>query len=452
MDVAQGIHLHLLLVYDQFPANMRLQLLCCFLACMLWLLIPAWGRPSDGFVRVQKGQFIKNGEPFYFVGANYWYGGVMSLNEAGRSRLIAELDFLKGNGVNNLRILAAAEGKGPINGMRRVEPPFQEAQGKFDESFMVGLDFLLSEMGKREMTAVLYLTNNWDWSGGFLQYLNWNGLLADSVMQRKLTWDENRDIVSRFYSCTPCMNALKAQVEKVVGRVNTITGIAYKEDPTIMSWELANEPRPMRPRAIDAYKQWVKVTAAWIKSIDSRHLVTIGSEGEMGSETMEVFKDVHALAFIDYATIHIWPKNWGWFSDTSIAKGMAVIIQNSDQYIKKHADAMQVLGKPLVVEEFGLPRDGHSFSRQASTVFRERYYASVFAHLKHSAQTGGVIAGCNFWAVGGMGRPAAGRVFWQPGDDLIGDPPQEEQGLNAVFDTDATTWNLIRTTSMALRR
>jgi mannan endo-1,4-beta-mannosidase len=419
---------------------------------MMLLLMPALGWSSDGFVSVQKGQFIRNGKPFYFIGANYWYGGVASLNEAGRRRIISELDFLKKSGVNNLRILAAAEGKGPINGMRRVEPPYQEPQGVFDESVMIGLDFLLSEMGKREMTAVLFLTNNWDWSGGFLQYLNWNGFLADSVMQRKLTWDENRDVVSRFYTCSPCMDALNEQVKKLVGRVNTITGKAYQDDPTIMSWELANEPRPMRPNAIDAYRYWVKGTAALIKSIDPRHLITIGSEGEMGSETMEVFKDVHALPTIDYATIHIWPKNWGWFSDTSIAKGMEQIIQNSDRYIKKHADAMQVLGKPLVIEEFGLPRDGHSFSRQASTALRDRYYESVFAHLKHSAQAGGIIAGCNFWAVGGEGRALAGRVFWQPGDDLMGDPPQEEQGLNAVFDTDESTWNLIRSLSSALRK
>lgn len=444
--------MHLLLIYDQSLANMRLQFLCCFFACMMLLLMPALGSSSVGFVSVQKGQFIRNGKPFYFIGANYWYGGVASLNEAGRRRIVSELDFLKKSGVNNLRILAAGEGKGPINGMRRVEPPYQEPQGVFDESVMIGLDFLLSEMGKREMTAVLFLTNNWDWSGGFLQYLNWNGLLADSVMQRKLTWDENRDVVSRFYTCSPCMDALNEQVKKLVGRVNTITGKAYQEDPTIMSWELANEPRPMRPNAIDAYRYWVKRTAALIKSIDPRHLVTIGSEGEMGSETIEVFKDVHALPTIDYATIHIWPKNWGWFSDTSIAKGMEQIIQNSDRYIKKHADAMQVLGKPLVIEEFGLPRDGHSFSRQASTALRDRYYSSVFAHVKHSAQTGGIIAGCNFWAVGGEGRAAAGRVFWQPGDDLIGDPPQEEQGLNAVFDTDESTWKLIRSLSLSLRK
>jgi mannan endo-1,4-beta-mannosidase len=418
---------------------------------MLMALGPVLGRPIPGIISVQQGQMIRHGKPYYFVGANYWYGGVASLTEAGRRRVVAELDFLQQNGVTNLRIMAAAEGKGPINGMRRVEPAYQHPQSVFDDSILTGLDFVLSEMKKRDMTAVLFLTNNWDWSGGFLQYLNWNGLLPDSVMQRKLSWNENRDVVSRFYTCMPCMDALRQQIKNLVNRVNTITGVAYKEDPVIMSWELANEPRPMRPSAIQAYVQWAEATAALIKEMDANHLVTTGSEGEMGSETMEVFRKVHALPQIDYATIHIWPKNWGWFSDTAIALSLPKIVMHSDDYILKHIAIAQALKKPLVIEEFGLPRNGHSFSPEASTSLRDTYYAAVFAHLRTAARQGGLVAGCNFWAVGGQGRPVAGRVFWHPGDDLLGDPPQEEQGLNAVFDTDKSTWELIRSTVAAIK-
>jgi mannan endo-1,4-beta-mannosidase len=53
------------------------------------------------------------------------------------------------------------------------------------------------------------------------------------------------------------------------------------------------------------------------------------------------------------------------------------------------------------------------------------------------------LAGCNFWAFGGEGRPVRGQAMWKVGDTWIGDPPMEEQGLNAVFDSDEAMWKLV---------
>ncbi|MEO7048269.1 MAG: cellulase family glycosylhydrolase, partial [Ferruginibacter sp.] len=361
----------------------------------------------------------------------------------GKMRLKEELDFLDKHGVNNLRVMTVAEGEGNINGVGRVQPAFQPQKGIYKNELLIGLDYLLSEMGKRKMKAVLYLSNTWEWTGGFLQYLNWNGLIPDSILRRKLTWDEQRDYTSKFYSCKECIEEERTVVKKIVSRTNSITHKKYSDDPTIMSWELANEPRPMRPTAIDDYKKWIASNAALIKSLDKNHLVTTGAEGDIGTENMETYSAIHQLKNIDYATIHIWPKNWSWFKDTSMAKNMNTILTNTTDFIKRHVAVMQKLNKPLVIEEFGLPRDEQSFYVNTTTNSRDQFYTKIFSEFLESAHTNRIINGVNFWGFGGMGRPSHKQLLWMKGEDMLGDPPMEEQGLNTVFDTDKSTWNII---------
>lgn len=412
---------------------------CFFASLLLTVQLNAQSR----FVSVKNSQFILQGKPYYYIGANCWYGGMLTIEKSGKDRMVKELDFLKKNGVTNLRILAGAEGEGQINGSLRVEPPLQTAPGVFKVERLEGLDFLLSEMDKRNMKAVIFLSNNWEWSGGFLQYLNWNGLIEESVLRKKMEWEDMRDIISRFYGCDNCITQYHNQVKLIVGRVNTITKKPYTQDAAIMAWEIANEPRPMRPSAIQGYKDFLKSTAALIKTIDPKHLVTIGSEGDIGSESPEVFLAVHEDPNVDYVTMHIWPKNWQWFKDTSIGKDFSNVIANTKAYIDKHVAYMQKMKKPLVIEEFGMPRDRHSFLLSAPTTYRDKYYGFIFENLLASYKTNGVIGGANFWAFSGSGRPSYKQHLWKTGEDMLGDPPFEEQGLNSVFDADKTTWNLI---------
>jgi len=61
------------------------------------------------YVSVKDQTFQLNGKPYYFIGANYWYGSLLGLEKdkkRGVERLRKELDFLKRNGVTNLRLMA----------------------------------------------------------------------------------------------------------------------------------------------------------------------------------------------------------------------------------------------------------------------------------------------------------------------------------------------------------
>jgi mannan endo-1,4-beta-mannosidase len=421
-------------------------LLFAFIALSFAPVTAQW----PGFVSVKGHQLYLNKKPYYFVGANYWYGSLLGLEKdkkRGLERLRRELDFLQANGITNLRLMAGTEGSGLLNGVTRVGPPLQPEQGKFDEHVLDGLDLVLAEMSKRKMTAVIFLSNNWEWSGGFQQYLIWNRVISKEWLTKKPTWDELRDNVAKFYSCTPCKEGYAAQARLVIGRTNAITKKKYSDDPAIMAWEIANEPRPMRPTANYAYKQWIAETAALIKSLDKNHLVTTGHEGWIGTESNSIYKQVHEDPNIDYLTIHIWPKNWGWFRPEKMAEDMSNIEERTRAYIAQHIADAAMLNKPLVIEEFGLPRDGQSFDPAMTTAFRDRYYRYILSYIKTAPH----VAGANFWAFGGAARPIQGQLFWKTHDEYMGDPPMEEQGLNTVFDQDKSTINILRKAAAAIR-
>ncbi|MEO6038314.1 MAG: beta-mannosidase, partial [Saprospiraceae bacterium] len=286
-------------------------------------------------------------------------GALLGSKDVGgdRRRLRRELKQLQKMGVTNLRILVGAEG--PDDQPHRVTPALQTASGQYNETLFDGLDYLLRQMKKRDLKAVLFLTNSWEWSGGFAQYLNWNGYGPIPYPQEN-TWPTFMQYLGQYYVCPPCQEQFFQHVRTVLGRTNRYTGVRYAADPTIMSWEIANEPRAFSTHNLPAMQLWLEATAMLIKSIDPNHLVTTGSEGAWGCEnSLDWFERMHALPGIDYMTVHIWPKNWSWIDAQDIPGTLDTAIARTNAYLDLHLAVAQRLQKPLVLEEFGRPRDGH---------------------------------------------------------------------------------------------
>jgi mannan endo-1,4-beta-mannosidase len=409
---------------------------------MLLMLVLAGCRSSQeyDYVTVDNGIFRLAGEPYYFIGANYWFGAILGTEGlyGNRSRLLHELDQMNSVGITNLRVMVGPEG--PDNEPFRVTPALQAAPGEYSDEMLDGLDFLLAEMGKRKMHAILFLNNAWDWSGGFSQYLSWNGYgPVPNPNVPPNTWPQFMSFSGRFNSCEPCISQFEDFIRFIVGRTNRYTGIKYSDDPAIMTWEIANEPRAFSDENIPAFEAMISRIAALLQELDENHLVTTGTEGRHGCEQkMELFERIHANSDIDYLVMHIWPKNWGWLDIKDISGSLATSVEKTNQYINDHLEVAVRLKKPVVLEEFGLPRDFHGFSPREPATARDAYYSNAFGQVLDNAGRLGPLAGCNIWAYAGEGRAAEGRIHWLPGDDYLGDPPQEEQGLNSVFDTDSS--------------
>lgn len=396
-------------------------------------------KSGNTFVTITKeGQFFKNGKPYYYIGTNFWYGAILASEGEGgnRKRLIQELDSLSAAGIENLRILVGADG---VNGIKsKVEPTLQTAPGIYNDTILAGLDYLLAEMGKRNMSAVLFLNNSWEWSGGYSQYLEWAGH-GKAPIPAIDGWNTFSEYVKQYPKCDSCKTLFAKHVEFIVTRTNRYTNKRYIDDPAIMSWQIGNEPRAFAEENKVAFALWISDVARQLKRLDPNHLVSVGSEGYQGCEgDIQLWELIHSYNDIDYTTIHIWPYNWGWAKKDDLHETLGYSKEQTGIYIQKHLDISARYKKPMVIEEFGYPRDNFQFDTGTPVNDRNEYYSYVFNLVKENYLKKGILAGANFWAWGGFAKQNKDHVFWEKGDDYMGDPAQEEQGLYSVFHSDNT--------------
>ena len=421
-----------------------------------------------GFVTVQDGEFVRDGDTLAFVGTNFWYGPIIASEGRGgnRERLHKELDALKETGVTNLRILVGSDG--PEGVAYKVEPVLQREPGVYNDTLLRGLDYLLAQMAQRDMHAVLYFNNSWEWSGGYGQYLEWAGD-GKALLPSVDGYENYVDHVSRFVKNEKAKELYYDHVRNIVTRTNTVTGKPYKDDPVIFSWQIGNKPRAFARDSVTkaAFADWMCSSATLIKSLDPNHMVSTGSEGLYGCEVdMELFEKIHAHKDIDYLNVHIWPLVWRWVTKDTFADSVWVANSQTEKNLTAHFPVAERLGKPIVLEEFGYPRDGNrdfegeaekfwdgvSLSKESATTARDEYYSYVFGRLLKAIQSGEPLKGVNFWGWGGFAAQSEVNEFWRPGDDYCGDPAQEPQGLFSVYASDEATLALIKNTNEELKK
>lgn len=396
---------------------------------------------AAAFVRVEDGGFVIGDRPYHFLGVNFWFGlNLGAGDEAERARLERELDHLQRLGVTNLRLMASSEG--PNTEPWRVRPAIQPAPGAYDEALLRGLDVLLAEMGARGMRGVLILNNFFQWTGGMAQYVSWaTGEPVPYPEQDGNTWDDFQSFSARFYSLDAAQALFEDYVRTLLYRENTVTGVVYRDDPTIMTWQLSNEPRAIRNA--EHYVAWVDRAASFIQRHAPNQLVSLGGEGTLTPYEDTRFALVSRSLSLDYLTVHIWIENWSWFDPARPEATFNQAVGRTMGYLAKNFAVGAELGKPVVVEEFGVSRDSLDYDPTALTTYRDRYFETVFEAMYYLAREGTVMAGGNVWSWSGESRPAEPGTYWQEGEPFTGDPPHERQGWYSIYEDDTSTLALI---------
>jgi mannan endo-1,4-beta-mannosidase len=352
-------------------------------AAVLFLLKPANDNSSarSKFVRQLQGRFILNGQPFRFVGANV---AVMYRDED-RERMPETLKQTATAGIKVVRVWAFGEG-GP--GPGDVKPmadfadwprnhPFRWAPDQWNEEAFVHLDRVIAEAAKNKLLVQLCLTNWWRDTGGVTQYLRWAGINDAADDSRPFGINNEKAIL--FYSNPETRRLYREHINKLATRKNTVTGVRYRDDPTIFGWELMNEAQVISGRWAER-RAWIAEMSSYLKSLDPNHVIAPGEWGyRSASERREWLAD-HALPTIDYCDVHLYPRD---DHDSFVEKP-----ESLRGFVENRVAAAYSIRKPLVFGEFGMGPEGYNNSTEI-----DWFKAFLDSNLRSGS------AGAMFWII-----------------------------------------------------
>jgi mannan endo-1,4-beta-mannosidase len=192
--------------------------------------------------------FTIDGQVNYFAGTNSYWIGFLTNN----ADVDLVLDHLQGSGVRILRVWG-------FNDVNTKPAPgkvyFQLLQNgtatiNTGSDGLQRLDYVVAAAEKRNIKLIINFVNNWSDYGGINAYTTAFGGNSTS-----------------WYTTPVIQKAYRRYIKAVVSR--------YSQSSAIFAWELANEPR-CGGCETSVISNWAASTSAFIKSIDSQHMVGIG--------------------------------------------------------------------------------------------------------------------------------------------------------------------------------
>jgi mannan endo-1,4-beta-mannosidase len=355
--------------------------------------------PQDRFVRQRGGRFMIGQKPFRFVGANV---AVMYRDED-RARMPETLRVAAQAGIKVVRVWAFGEG-GPndVKPMADFEDwprnfYFRRAPGEWNEDAFVQLDKVIAEAAKNHIYVQLCLANWWRDTGGVTQYLRWAGINDAADDTKKFGINNEKAIL--FYSNPETRRLYREHLQKLATRRNTITGVLYRDDPTIFGWELMNEAQAITGRWAER-RAWFAEMSAYLKSLDPNHLIAPGAWGYRSSSERREWLADHAIPTIDYCDVHSYPRD---DHDSFVDSPKAL-----REFIENRAAAAYSLGKPLVFGEFGMGVEGYNDASQLD------WWRAFF---EGNARAG--AGGAMFWILTPDARRGYGVTYSTPRDQQL---------------------------------
>jgi hypothetical protein len=325
---------------------------------LLFFAASAFGVPA-GTVTQSGTHFYIDGGVYYFAGTNCY--DLFTMPVADINTRMAQM---AADGVRVLRTWGFCH---------QTYGGFEITKGKYEEGEFMVFDAIMEAARANGMRVVIVLENYWADYGGIDSRLQWEGLPFGDYTTR-----------CAFFTNAACKQGYKNYIAHFVNRVNSISGMPYKEDPVVFAWQLMNEPRyqnatPDENSTGTTFRAWIDEMSAYIKSLDPNHLVSLGIEGHQakygfGGDEGNPFIYSHQSPGINYCTAHPYP-NETWANLT--------LDQTKTLVNAWIADSHTSVGKPFIMDEF---------NTISSSVDRATWWTAIFGVLENTG-----AAGSCFW-------------------------------------------------------
>jgi hypothetical protein len=305
--------------------------------------------PRNNFIYCIENKFYKGDTEFYFLGFSAYYLQWVASDSSKRYIVDDVFRTAQENGIKIIRTWGFNSGADSNNQSIIRYSPYG-----LKENGLRALDYVIYKAKQYDVNIILTLGNNFSDLGGIKQYVSW----ADSSLKPHTgkTYNHND-----FFTDDSIKSWYKFYVNSILNRSNIYTGVCYKDDPIIFSFELINEASNTG-FSVNILKEWYRAMAEYFKSIDHNHLLTTG---EIGYDIhKEYYSDVDlfynssyflfdgykgtsfventSIDNIDYSSFHLYPDNWGF-------EPLA-----GNTWINDHVQITSRFNKPALPGEFGV--------------------------------------------------------------------------------------------------
>jgi mannan endo-1,4-beta-mannosidase len=280
----------------------------------------------------------------------------------------------------------------PVHAVTYVEGP-----GQFNEEAFKTLDLVLALAHEYQIRLIIPLVNNWQWMGGAPNY---------AAFRKKKRWQfwRNQQLKADF----------KLTIHYLLNRVNTITGVSYKNDKAILCWETGNE--------LQAPASWTAEMAAYIKSIDTNHLLM---DGYFAFNLIPIRKSSIRNPNIDLLTTHHYEKR---------GPKMLKHIKRKVKKIKKQ--------KPVIIGELGFISTPEMKTVLDEIIEDENIAGALVWSLRYHHRDGGF-----YWHSEPAGRGIYKAYHW-PGFKT--GAPYDERAFLSMWRHQAFAIQELKTAAMAI--